>query len=144
MTDITQAVYDKLSTDATLVALIANYPSGSPQSPAVFTAWPVPADATRPYIFTRGDVSVAHFDELASALGRVVMRDITVIADNTGSDAAVETIAERIRALLHRQSLTLPVGTHIMTQCIDGPTVAETDDSLTGRRLTFRITLMEA
>ncbi|MCH7601236.1 MAG: hypothetical protein IIB54_00575 [Planctomycetes bacterium] len=69
---------------------------------------------------------------------------MTAIADNTGSDADIETIAERIRAVLHRTSLALPVGTHVMTQCIDGPTVAETDDSLTGRRLTFRITLMEA
>lgn len=142
--DIAQAIHDKLAGDATLVALIANYPSGSPQSPAIFTGWPVPPDATRPYIFTRGDVAVSSWDELASALGRVVLRDVTAIADNTGSDADIETIAERIRAVLHRTSLALPVGTHVMTQCIDGPTVAETDDSLTGRRLTFRITAMEA
>ena len=142
--DITQALYDKLSGDAALVALIANYPSGSPQSPAIFTGWPVPPDATRPYIFTRGNVGVSSFDELASALGQQITRDVTAIADNTGSDADIETIAERIRALLHRTSLTLPVGTHVMTQCIDGPSVAETDDTLTERRLTFRITAMEA
>jgi len=142
--DITQAIYNKLSADATLAALIADYPSGSPASPAIFTGWPVPKDATRPYIFTRGAVSVSSFDELASALGQDITRDITAVADNTGSDAAIETIAERIRALLHRTSLTLPVGTHVMTQCINGPTVAETDDTLTGRRLTFRIVAMEA
>ncbi len=142
--DLTQAIYNKLSTDATLVALLANYPSGSPQSPAVFTGWPVPPDAERPYIFTRGNTSDTPWDELADNLGRQVIRDVTVIADNTGTDDDIEIIAERIRALLHRQSLTLPVGTHVMTQCIDGPTVAETDDSLTGRRLTFRITAMEA
>ena len=142
--DVTQAIYDKLSTDAALVALLANYPSGSPQSPAIFTSWPVPPDATRPYVFSRGDVSVASFDELTGPLGRSTIRDVTVIADNTGSDADVETIANRIRAVLHRQALTFPVGTHVMTQCIDGPTVAETDDSLTGRRLTFRIVAMEA
>ena len=70
--------------------------------------------------------------------------DVTAIADNTGSDADIETIANRIRAVLHRTALTFPTGTHVMTQCIDGPSVAETDDSLTGRRLSFRITAMEA
>ncbi len=142
--DLTQAIYNKLSTDATLVALLANYPSGSPQSPAIFTGWPVPPDATRPYIFTRGSVSDVPWDESADNFGRQVIRDVTAIADNTGTDDDIETIAERIRAVLHRQSLTLPIGTHVMTQCIDGPTVAETDDSLVGRRLTFRITAMEA
>ena len=141
--DITQAIYDKLVGDPTLVSLLASYGGGSPTEPAIFTGWPVPPDADRPYFFTRGNVAVASFDELASLLGQAITRDVTAIANNTGSDAAIETIAERIRAVLHRTSLTLPVGTHIMTQCIGGPAVAETDDSLTGRRLTFRIVAME-
>lgn len=141
--DVTQAIYDKLTGDATLVALLAQYPSGSPQNPAVFTSWPVPPDATRPYIYTRGSVADIHFDEINTNLGRDVTRDVTVIADNTGSDSAVETIAERIRVVLHRQPLTIPDGTHIMTQCIGGPAVAATDDSLTGRQLTFRIVAMQ-
>lgn len=142
--DITQAIYDKLIGDSTLVALLATYGSGSPTEPAVFTGWPVPPDAARPYVFTRGSVAVTHFDNIADDFGQDITRDVTAIADNTGSDAAIETIAERIRTVLHRQSLTVPSGVHVMTQCIQGPVVAETDDSLTGRRLTFRIVAMEA
>lgn len=142
--DITQAIYDKLSADATLVALLATYPSGSPQLPAIFTAWPVPPEAERPYVYSRGSVADVHFDEIADNFGRDVTRDVTCIADNTGSDDTIETIADRIRTILHRQSLTIPDGTHVMTVCIGGPVVAETDDSLTGRRLTFRIVAMEA
>ena len=143
--DITQGFYNKLVGDATLLGLIASYAAaGSPTAPAIFTAWPVPPDATRPYVFTRGQVSDVHFDEINTNLGRDVVRDVTVIADNTGSSSDVETIAERIRTLMHRQSMTIPDGSHIMTICIGGPTVAETDDSLTGRRLSFRIVAMEA
>lgn len=143
--DITQGFYDKLVGDATLLGLIASYaPAGSPTAPAIFTAWPVPPDAARPYVFTRGQVSDVHFDEINTNFGRDVLRDVTVIADNTGSSSDVETIAERIRTLMHRQSMTIPDGDHIMTICIGGPVPAETDDSLTGRRLTFRIVVMEA
>jgi hypothetical protein len=143
MMDITQAVYDKLSQDATLVALLASYPTGSPQNPAIFTGWPIPPDATRPYVFSRGAVADVHFDEINTNLGRDTIRDITAIADNTGSDSAIEAIAERIRAVMHRQPLTVPGGTHVMSQCIAGPFVAETDDSLTGRQLSIRIVTME-
>jgi hypothetical protein len=141
--DITQAIYNKLTADAALVGLIANYPSGSPGNPAIFTSWPVPPDAGRPYVFTRGEVTARHFDELASNLGLDVQRDVSVIADNTGSDANVEAIARRVRAVLHRQPLTIPNGSHVMTQCTNGPVPAETDDTLTGRQLTFRIVAME-
>ncbi|MBK5105113.1 MAG: hypothetical protein JJE42_12770 [Burkholderiales bacterium] len=143
MIDLTQAIYDKLSQDATLVALLATYPSGSPQNPAIFTGWPIPPDATRPYVFSRGSVSDIHFDEINTNLGRDTIRDVTCIADNTGSDSAIETIAERIRTVLHRQPLTVPGGTHVMSQCIGGPFVAETDDTLTGRQLEIRIVTME-
>lgn len=150
--DITQALYDKLTGDATLVALLSSYPaSGSPQKPAVFTGWPVPPDAERPYVFSRGHVSDIHFDELApnaayggtaKHLGRDITRDIAVICDNTGSETEVETIAERVRALLHRSSLSIPDGSCVMLQCA-GPVMAETDDSLTGRMLSLRIVAME-
>ena len=141
--NITGAIHDKLAADATLDALISTYDGGSPPDPAIFTGWPVPEDATRPYVFTRGYVSAISWDELSGAPGLSVLRDVTVIADNTGSDSDIETIATRVRELLHRQKSTISDGVHVMTQCVDGPVVAETDDSLTGRRLTFRITATE-
>jgi len=144
--DFTTAIHDALAADATLVGLIANYPSGSPGSPAVFTGWPVPPDAERPYVFSRGEVSGRHFDDLDNAAGKPgqdVLRDVFVIADNDGSELAVEAIARRVRAILHRGALTISGGLHVMTQCVNGPFVAETDASLTGRGLTFRIVAKE-
>lgn len=142
--DFTQAIYDKIVGDATIASLVARYPSGSPSNLAVFTGWPVPSDATRPYIFSRGEVAQAPFDDLGSANGRDVLRDVFVIDDNGGSENAVETLAEAVRATLHRQKLTFPgaVG-NVMTICVAGPFVAETDNSLTGRGLTFRIVAKE-
>jgi len=150
--DLTQALFNKLTGDATLVSLLSSYPtSGSPQFPAVFTAWPVPPDAARPYVYTRGSVADVAWDELAPNpakggtaphLGRDISRDVFVIGDNHGSETEVETIAERIRALLHRGTLAISDGSHVMSQCA-GPVTAETDDSLTARRLSVRIVAVE-
>ena len=147
--NITKAIYDKLSADATLSALIATYGGGSP---AIFTSWPVPADANTPYVISAGEIDVNSFDELAPNsgdspplhFGLDVQRDIFCYANNTGSSLAIEVIARRIRSLLHRQSLTIPDGSHVMTQCVAGPVHAPTDNSLVGRMSTFRIVAMEA
>lgn len=149
--DLTQAIYDALSGDATLVALLATYGSDSPPAPAIFTSWPVPANATRPYIVSAGETGVSNFDELAPTggesppthLGLDALRDVHCYADNDGSASTIEAIARRIRKVLHRTALTVPNGSHIMTQCVSGPVLAPTDDSLVGRMLTFRIVAME-
>lgn len=141
--NLTQGIYDKLRGDATLTSLLASYPEGSPDGPAIFTGWPIPPDATRPYLWTRGEVSATHWDEINTVLGVDVLRDVYAFADNDGSEAAVETIARRVKTLLHRQSLTIPGGKHLMTICVSGPVVADTDDTLTGRIVTFRIVAIE-
>ena len=142
--DITQAIYHTLSSDVALTALLASYGGGSPEAPAIFTAWPVPSDATTPYLVSVGNVSVTPFDELSSDLGMEILRDVYVYCENNGSDSTVESISRLVRASLHRQSLTIPNGSHIMTQCVGGPIPSQTDETLVGRVLTFRIVAMVA
>ena len=48
MNALTQAIYNQLKADATLVAALASYQGG----PAIITADPVPYDVPRPYIVT--------------------------------------------------------------------------------------------
>jgi len=141
--DITQGIYDKLAGDSVLTGLLATYGSDSPPAPAIFTSFPVPPDAVRPFIFTEGEVAAGGFDELAGDLGLDVIRDVAAYANNTGSALAIEAIAQRIRTVLHRQPLTIPNGSHVMTICVSGPVVAPTDDTLVGRLLSFRIVAME-
>jgi len=141
--NITQAIYDKLAGDSILTGLLATYGSDSPPAPAIFTMFPVPPDAARPYIFTEGEDAVGNFDELAGDLGLDVIRSVAAYADNTGSALPIEAIARRIRTVLHRQSLVIPNGSHVQTICVSGPVVAPTDDTLVGRLLSFRIVAME-
>jgi len=147
--DLTQAIYDALSGDATLVSLLSTYGGASPSAPAIFTEWPVPEDAARPYVVSEGEVVAVPFDELSDGgsptyhLGIDVLRDVYVFTDKRSGDD-VEAIARRIRTVLHKQPLTIPDGSHIMTRCVSGPVPAPTDDTLRGRVLTFRIVAMEA
>lgn len=141
--NLAKAFHDKLSADATLAGLLASYPSGSPSSPAIFTAFPVPVDASRPYIVTSGDVGAASWDHLATITGEDVTRDVYIYADNTGSSATIDTIADRIKSVLHKQSLTIEGHKHVATYRVNGPITAPTDDTLIGRVITFRVIAQE-
>lgn len=142
--NLASALHAKLAADATLSSLLASYPSGSPATPAIFTSYPIPPDATRPFIVTTGDVSAINWDEYGSgSLGTDAQRDVACYADNTGSTADIDTIAARIVAVLHRQSLTIPGHNHVMTLRVNGPITAPTDETLVGRVVTFRIVAQE-
>ena len=59
--NLTEALYDRLTGDATLTALLATYNG----DPAVFTTDPAPGDAELPYIVTAGHVSDEPFDTIS-------------------------------------------------------------------------------
>ncbi|MEM9043412.1 MAG: hypothetical protein AAGC81_01865 [Pseudomonadota bacterium] len=136
--NITDAVYNRLAADAGVVALLAAYNG----APAIFTNTTVPGDAPRPYLWSPGDTAGTTFDNL-DEFGRDVTRDVICIADDTGSSAPVEALKEAVYSAMHRQNLTVPGGRHVMT-IFAGEGVAPTDDTLTGRFITFRIVIMEA
>jgi hypothetical protein len=137
MSVITQAIYDTLSGDGTLTAMLATYGS----NPAVFTTDPAPGDADLPYIVTAGDVSQAPFDTKLTR-GRTIMRDVRCYAAANGSAVTVEAMAERVRALLHRQELAIAGFRWIWAEC-SGPIVADERDAY-GRIVTVRMTVEES
>jgi len=136
MSAITEAIYDLLAGDPTLAGLLTAYGG----EPAIFTTDPAPGDATLPYIVTAGNVAQAPFDTKTSR-GRAVTRDVRCYTGATGSAAAVEEIAERVRELLHRQTLTISGFECIVADC-SGPTAADAQDAY-GRIVTVTMTIEE-
>lgn len=137
MSAITDAIHDLLSGDATLAGLLNTYGG----EPAIFTVDPAPGDATLPYIVTAGEVSQAPFDTKTTR-GRTILRDVRCYDAADGSAVAVEAIAERVRALLHRQTITVAGYTWLLSECT-GPIVADERDAY-GRIVTVRTILEES
>ena len=129
-------IYEKLAGDTTLKSLISTYKT----KPAIFTIDPVPSDAELPYIIVTGAVSQTPFDT-KSTLGRQIWVDIRCYTKATGSVEAVDTIAERVRDLLHRVLIT-GTGFTTITSTVDGYIVAN-DDYAHGRILTLKMILEE-
>ena len=136
MSALTEAIYDVLAGDPVLTGLLAVYNG----EPAIFTTDPAPGDAVLPYIVTAGEVAQAPFDTKTTR-GRTVVRDVRCYTDATGSAAAVEAIAERVRALLHRQTLAITDFDWVMAFC-SGPMAADAQDAY-GRIVTVTVTIEE-
>jgi len=133
---ITEAIHDVLAGDGTLTAMLATYGG----EPAIFTTDPAPGDATLPYIVSAGEVAQTPFDTKTTR-GRVAVRDVRCYTDATGSAVVVEAIAERVRALLHRQTLAISDFECVIAEC-SGPVVADGQDAY-GRIVTVRLTMEE-
>jgi len=133
---LTAAIYDVLSGDATLTAMLGTYQS----APAVFTTDPAPGDAVLPYIVTAGEV-VDTPEDTKTTRGRDVWRDVRCYAPATGSAATVEAMAERVRALLHRQALVIEGFVWVYALCT-GPIVADEPDAY-GRIVTVQMRVEE-
>lgn len=136
MSVLTSAIYDVLAGDGTLPTLLATYGG----EPAVFTTEPAPGDATLPYIITAGEIATEPFDT-KTTLGRIATRDIRCYTAASGSAMVVESIAERVRELLHRQEIAVSDHTWVWTEC-SGPIAADEQDAY-GRIVTVRMTVEE-
>lgn len=134
MSALTAAIYDRLAGDPELVAMLATYRG----EPAVFTTDPAPGDATLPFIVTAGHVVDTSFDT-KTTLGREIWRDVRCYAEADGSAALIESIAERVRALLHRQPLTIEGFGVWLSEC-SGP-IASDDTEAYGRIVTVRLVM---
>ena len=136
MSVITEALYDTLSADVTLTSLLSTYEG----EPAIFTTDPAPGDATLPYIVTAGSVVQTGFDTKTTR-GRELWRDVRCYAAANGSAATVESIAERVRALLHRQAIIISGFVWLLGDC-NGPVVADESDAY-ARIVTVRLIVEE-
>jgi len=125
----------RLAGDATFAAMLASY-RGEP-AVVVGDEGTIPEDIKPPFVVIHGsDQDFA--SDTKDRDGREVLRPIRVYTDATGSTLEVEAIAERARALLHRQPDGLAPGAYV-AEC-EGPTVAPTDKSFYGRQLLLRLT----
>ena len=136
MSILTQAIFDKLSGDPTLTAMLGEYKG----MPSVFTVDPAPGDAALPYVVTSGESSQKSFDTKTTR-GRSLIRDVRCYADADGSAVLIETIAERVRALLHRQALTIDGYQWVISDC-GGPIVADEPGSY-ARIISLSLTAQE-
>jgi len=143
MNALSQAIYGVLSADSTLTGLLAVYtPPGASAAPAIFSADPVPYDALRPYIVWAGAMHDAPFGgKVEDTTGREIHLDIRIIVEATASSALADSIAERIRALLHNVPLSVAGFTNIIARCIAGPFNVPSDPRIMARGLTFQWTL---
>lgn len=143
MNALSQAIYNVLSADATLTGLLAPYtPPGGSAVPAIFSADPVPEGAPMPFIVWSGALHDEPFGgKVEDTIGRVTYLDIRCFAVATGSSQLIDSICERIRALLHNVLLTVAGFTNIIARCTAGPLNAPTDPRIMGRVLTFQWTL---
>jgi hypothetical protein len=124
MSILTAAIYDLLSNDAILKAMLTTYKG----SPAIFTVDPAPEENfSGAYIVTAGEVVDNPFDSKTTQ-GRDLVRDVRCYAPADGSVVTIEAVAERVRALLHRQALTIDGYHWILSDCA-GPVVADEQDA---------------
>jgi len=134
---ITQAFYDELAGDAVLVGLLSTYKG----SPAIFTTDPRPGDSRLPCIVTAGEV-INSPEDTKNCLGRVIWRDIRCYGPPSGSDAIVEDIGERVRAIFHRKIISI-LGYNVIISEVEGPIVMN-EDNAQGRILTVKMTIKES
>ena len=99
---LTTALYSLLVADAELIGQLDTFNG----RPAIFTYQPVPQAVDGPYIVSAGNVSNNSFDTKTST-GRRITRDIRCYARDGGDAIPVETVADRVLTLLHRQDLTI-------------------------------------
>ena len=133
MADITTiALYDALAGDSVLVGLLSVYRSAT----AIFMAKTVPPDAARPYIWSYGEISDIEADSSSKdGVCRDVVRDIWIVADDTGSEDSIMEIANRVRDILHRSTLT--IGASNMKTAASGPRVGPSKGEITARIVTI-------
>lgn len=132
MADITTiAIYAALTADSVLAGLLPDYRGQEP----IFTGKTVPPDAKRPYIWSYGDVSDVEADSSDKEIVcREVTRDIWIVADDTGDEDKIMEIANRVRDLLHRATLTIGAGN--MRTSASGPRVGPSEGEVTARIVT--------
>lgn len=135
MSAVSQWFYEELSGDPTLAGLLSSYGG----QPAVFTAEP-PAKAQLPYIVTEGHVSDVPMDTKTTR-ARDVLRDVRCYAEKDGDSTLIESIAERVREVLHRRAAALGA-VEITGTYVSGPIAAD-EERAYGRVLTVRLHIGE-
>jgi hypothetical protein len=143
MLDITGAVFTRLSSDATLLALLAAYGSGR-----ALVSDPPPAD-----LIVQGPevvcIVAAPFDDEAEDTYtedyRRTSLNVRLYSRPNGSTLALDTAAERVRALLKTWPAGAVTGGTLIDAAVSGPVAGPSSDpSVEGRIVTARLIFLEA
>lgn len=129
MTVVVPAIYTVLAADSDLTSRISSYNG----SPAIFSSKKVPSDVSTPFIHISQPVADVNFDTLKE-FGRDIVHDIMIVFPETGSVAALDAAAERVRTLLHKTSLSVSGYQHVQSY-----TVGPIDAPIEGGRSGFQI-----
>lgn len=131
-----------LVADAALIALIAAYNG----VPAIFVFDPVPEDATLPYVIVAGPISTGHDDAKPDGTTTFRIReytwDVRCHAERSNDRSIIDSIAERIRFILHESTFTFAGFTVVRSEVLDGPINLDEADFY-GRVSTVRFRLEE-
>lgn len=136
----TDAFYARMADDDGdngLVEMLAEYGD----RPAIFSYFPTP-EVDGLYVVLTGNI-VSSPDDTKNDRGRTVERRIYVYGPATGSTAAVEAAAERIRFLFHRNPLTVS-GFSVYIASAEGPIEVPGGDDLYGRMVIVTMTGKES
>lgn len=143
MLDITGAVFSRLSSDSTLLALLAAYGSGR-----ALVSDPPPAD-----LIVEGPAVVcivaAPFDDEAADTYtedyRRAALNVRLYSRPNGSTLTLDTAAERVRALLRSWPAGAVTGGTLIDAAVSGPVAGPSSDpSVEGRIVTARLIFLEA
>lgn len=135
MQALSRALFDVMAADTALTSLLGTYGAG----PSILTQRPVPTQAKRPLVLA-ATVAADVEQDFVNAHGREVTRDVGVYGAAPNHFDAVVAAAERVRALFHRRSLTLP-GYYSLPIVASGPIDAPADPQEIGRIVTLTIRL---
>ncbi len=140
MSAFSSGFYTILSGDTTLTNLLGTFtPTTGSARPAIFTYEPIPKNVEGPYVITVGEISDEPALDTKDSTGRRIVRDIRAYVPAKGSTAAIETIADRIRVLFHRVSVSMSGFTTIYVN-VSGPIVLDELD-VYGRVLSVELLL---
>lgn len=143
---LTSWMYDRMVEDTDLDGMLARSVL-DPSKAAVYQAVPVPADAKLPYVVISGPVSDEPDDTFDAEYRtpEVDLHAYTARREAGGSSAApVNDIAERIRALFHRQNFAADItGYRALAIRCSGPIVNDGNNAY-GRVVTARCLLTAA
>jgi hypothetical protein len=141
VTALQNAMHERLSTDAVIASGVTPYRS----KPAVFSELPVQGwtDPDAVYIVISPPVNDDPRDSKNTTRAREVMHDVSVYGPQTGDSSLVDTLAERVRDLLHREPLTVSGYGTLIASCT-GPIIAPTDDLIYGRIVMVRHMVIKA
>lgn len=134
MSIFSAAFYSVLNGDSTLTDDLSSFNGRA----SIFTYEPIPKDVDKPYIITTGEIS-NEAEDTKDTEGRRITRDIRVYAPESGDSILIESLAERIRTLFHRSSISI-TGFKTIYVNVSGP-VNVNEENVYGRVLSVEVLL---